>query len=127
MTPEQEGLLQKAYRNIRSAKLLVGDGDFDTAVSRAYYAMFYVAEALLLSKGLAYSKHSAVIAAFGREFVGAGLMSPEFHANLRAASEARNISDHCCPANDLRPADKPFFLRELHGNLACRDLNGNWS
>ena len=34
---------------------------------------------------------------------------------------------HCCPANDLRPADKPFFLRELHGNLACRDLNGNWS
>jgi uncharacterized sulfatase len=34
---------------------------------------------------------------------------------------------HCCPANDLRPADKPFFLRELHGNPACRDLNGNWS
>jgi len=34
---------------------------------------------------------------------------------------------HCCPANDLRSADKPFFLRELHGNLACRDLNGNWS
>ena len=37
------------------------------------------------------------------------------------------IVDHCCPANDLRPADKPFFLRELHGNPACRDLNGNWS
>jgi pimeloyl-ACP methyl ester carboxylesterase len=36
-------------------------------------------------------------------------------------------ADHCCPANDLRPADKPFFLRELHGNPACRDLNGNWS
>jgi predicted nucleotidyltransferase len=37
------------------------------------------------------------------------------------------LPDHCCPANDLRPADKPFFLRELHGNPACRDLNGNWS
>jgi uncharacterized protein (UPF0332 family) len=35
-----------------------------------------------------------VIAAFGREFAGAGLMSPEFHAHLRAASEARNISDY---------------------------------
>jgi uncharacterized protein (UPF0332 family) len=57
VTPEQEGLLQKAYRNIRSAKLLVGDGDFDTAVSRAYYAMFYVAEALLLSKGLLIQNH----------------------------------------------------------------------
>jgi uncharacterized protein (UPF0332 family) len=56
--------------------------------------MFYVAEALLLSKGLAYSKHSAVIAAFGREFARAGVMPPEFHAHLRAASEARNISDY---------------------------------
>ena len=94
MTVEQEGLLQKAHRSIRSAKLLLADGDYDTAVSRAYYAMFYVAEALLLSKGLAYSKHSAVIAAFGREFAKAGVMPPEFHAHLRAAAEARNISDY---------------------------------
>jgi uncharacterized protein (UPF0332 family) len=94
VTPEQEGLLHKASRNIRSAKLLLADGDYDTAVSRAYYAMFYVAEALLLSKGLAYSKHSAVIAAFGREFARTGAMPLEFHAQLRAASEARNISDY---------------------------------
>jgi uncharacterized protein (UPF0332 family) len=94
VTPEQEGLLQKGYRGIRSAKLLAADGDFDTAVSRAYYAMFYVAEALLLSKGLAYSKHSAAITAFGREFAKPGVLSPEFHAHLRAASEARNISDY---------------------------------
>jgi uncharacterized protein (UPF0332 family) len=94
VTPEQEGLFQKARRNIRSAKLLVADSDYDTAVSRAYYAMFYIAEALLLSRGLAYSKHSAVIAAFGREFAKAGVVPPEFHAHLRAASEARNISDY---------------------------------
>ena len=56
--------------------------------------MFCTAEALLLSKGLAYSRHSAVIAAFGREFAKAGVMPPEFHAHLRAASEARNISDY---------------------------------
>jgi uncharacterized protein (UPF0332 family) len=94
VTPEQEGLLQKAHRNIRSAKLLLADSDFDTSVSRAYYAMFYIAESLLLSKGLAYSKHSAVIAAFGREFAATGVMPPEFHAHLRAASEAKNISDY---------------------------------
>ena len=35
------------------------------AASRAYYAMFYAAEALLQSRGLAFSKHSAVHAAFG--------------------------------------------------------------
>jgi uncharacterized protein (UPF0332 family) len=94
VTPEQEGLLQKAGRSIRSAKVLLADGDYDTAVSRAYYAMVYIAEALLLSKGLAYSKHSAVIAAFGREFAKAGVMPSEFHAHLKAAFEARNVSDY---------------------------------
>ena len=94
MTVEQDGLLQKAHRNIRSAKLLLADGDCDTAVSRAYYTVFYIAEAPLLSKGLAYSKHSAVIAAFGREFAKVGAVPPEFHVHLRAASEARNTSDY---------------------------------
>jgi hypothetical protein len=32
------------------ARVLVAEGDYDSAVSRAYYTMFYVAEALLLSK-----------------------------------------------------------------------------
>jgi len=94
LTPDQEGLLGKARRNIRSAKMLLADGDCDTAVSRAYFAMFYAAEALLLSKGLAYSKHSAVIAAFGKEFVKPGVLPAEFHAHLREAAEARNISDY---------------------------------
>lgn len=94
MTPDQEGLLGKARRNIRSAKMLLADGDCDTAVSRAYFAMFYVAEAILLSKGLAYSKHSAVIAAFGKEFAKPGVLPAEFHAHLREAAEARNISDY---------------------------------
>lgn len=94
MTPDQEGLLGKARRNIRSARMLLADGDCDTAVSRAYFAMFYVAEALLLSKGLAYSKHSAVIAAFGKEFAKPGVLPAEFHAHLREAAEARNISDY---------------------------------
>jgi len=94
LTPDQEGLLGKARRNIRSAKMLLADGDCDTAVSRAYFAMFYVAEAILLSKGLAYSKHSAVIAAFGKEFAKPGVLPAEFHAHLREAAEARNISDY---------------------------------
>ena len=94
MTLQQEGLLQKAARRIRSARVLVAEGDYDSAVSRAYYAMFYVAEALLLSKGLAYSKHSAVIAAFGREFAKEGVLPVELHAHLREASDARNVADY---------------------------------
>ncbi len=94
MTPEQEALLQKADRSIRSAKLLLADGDYDSAVSRSYYAMFYLVEALLLSNGLAFSKHSAVIGAFGREFAKTGLMPQHLHTYLQEAFEARNISDY---------------------------------
>jgi uncharacterized protein (UPF0332 family) len=118
VTPEQQGLLQKAQRNIRSAKLLLADGDFDTAVSRAYYAMFYIAQALLLSKGLAYSKHSAVIAAFGREFAKSSVMPPEFHAHLRAASEARNISDYQL-ASHLTEEETTQHISRAEGFLAA--------
>jgi hypothetical protein len=50
---EIQALLDKARRYIRSAELLRADGDYNSAISRLYYAMFYCAEAILFSKGLA--------------------------------------------------------------------------
>ena len=41
---EREKLLAKAERYLSSAKLLMDSGDLDSAVSRIYYAAFYVAE-----------------------------------------------------------------------------------
>jgi uncharacterized protein (UPF0332 family) len=65
--------------------MLFADGDFDGAASRAYYVMFDVAEALLLSRGLAFSSHSAVISAFGREFANTGAVPRECHRHLFSA------------------------------------------
>ncbi len=56
--------------------------------------MFYCAEALLLTKDLKFSKHSAVIAAFGREFVKAGLLSQELHSYLIKGFRERQIGDY---------------------------------
>lgn len=69
MRAETEALLTKARRSLDNARRSLDAGDADFAASRAYYAMFYAAEALLLSRGLAFSKHAAVIAEFTREFV----------------------------------------------------------
>jgi uncharacterized protein (UPF0332 family) len=52
MTPVQAALLKKAKNSLDAARLLVERGFYDFAVSRAYYAMFYVAEAFLLGEGL---------------------------------------------------------------------------
>jgi uncharacterized protein (UPF0332 family) len=94
MTIEQEGLLGLASESIRAAKLLTAQGLNRFAVSRAYYAMFYCAEALLLAKGLAFSKHSGVIAAFGREFSKTAQLDVELHRFLIDASELREDGDY---------------------------------
>jgi uncharacterized protein (UPF0332 family) len=65
VTDQQAGLGAKARRAVDNARAQMELGDHDFTTSRAYYSMFYVAEAFLLEKGLALSKHSAVIAAFG--------------------------------------------------------------
>jgi uncharacterized protein (UPF0332 family) len=56
--------------------------------------MFYIAEALLLGEGLEYSKHSAVIAAFGERFAKTGRVPPEFHRMMIEAQDSRNAGDY---------------------------------
>jgi uncharacterized protein (UPF0332 family) len=94
VTPEQNSLLEKAEESLQAAALLAGEGFHAFAVSRAYYAMFYCAEALVLELGLAFSKHSGVIAAFGERFVKTGKVDSEFHRFLIEAQESRNAGDY---------------------------------
>ena len=50
-------------------------GFYSSSVNRAYYAIFYSANAVLVTKGLARNKHSAVISAFRQHFVKTGMFS----------------------------------------------------
>jgi uncharacterized protein (UPF0332 family) len=94
MNPEVGALLEKAKRSRKAASRLLKDGDVDFAASRAYYAMFYVAEALLLSKNLSFSSHAAVIANFGKEFAKPGILNAKFHKYLIDAQDRRNVGDY---------------------------------
>ncbi len=94
MKPETSALLEKANLSIQAAKKMLQDGYLDFAASRAYYAMFYVAEALLLEDGLSYNSHSAVISAYGKEFARTGRMDTRFHRYLLDGQDLRNIGDY---------------------------------
>ena len=95
MTPEKaSSLLVKASENLRAAAMLNRTGYHGIAASRAYYVMFYCAEALLWSRGLAYSSHGAVIGAFGREFAKTEVLDRRLHQNLVAAFRARQTADY---------------------------------
>ena len=94
MIPEQIALLRKAAESLRAAELLATNALFDFAASRAYYTMFYVAEAFLLNEGLTFSSHAAVISAFGRDFARTSRVPVEFHRYLIDAQDLRNQGDY---------------------------------
>jgi len=94
LSEEIKGMLSKAHRYLKSAEVLRVQQDFDSAISRLYYAMFYGAEVLLLARGQTFSSHRAVVSAFAQQFVKPGLLSKEMHQWLREAFEKRQISDY---------------------------------
>jgi uncharacterized protein (UPF0332 family) len=61
---DQDPLLVRARQDIAAARVLAQAGFASQAVSRAYFAAFYAAEAAVLHLGETRSKHSGVIAAF---------------------------------------------------------------
>lgn len=92
-------LLDKAAEAIEAAELLVTNNYPDFAAGRAYYAMFYVAEALLNEKELSFSKHGNVHAAFGEHFAKTKILDPKFHRWLIDAFDKRLVGDYGVEAN----------------------------
>jgi uncharacterized protein (UPF0332 family) len=92
--PLTEALIDKAGRYIRSARLLADDGDLDSAASRLYYAMFYIAERLLEAKGLSFSSHKGVISNFGLHFAKTAEFDPRFHQALLTGFSQRQLGDY---------------------------------
>jgi len=87
-------MLQKARRYVESAEALRLRSDFDSAVSRLYYAMFYCAEALLRARGQSFSSHRAVILAFAQQFVKPAVLPKDLHQWLQTAFEKRQVGDY---------------------------------
>ena len=86
--------IQRAKTSIQAAKDMIEKEYFDIAASRAYYAAFYAASALLLREKVDTSKHSGVIALIHRLFVKEGKLSKEQGKNLNWLFELRGIGDY---------------------------------
>jgi uncharacterized protein (UPF0332 family) len=68
---------------LAAARLLAGKGFEAQAVSRAYFAAFFAAEAALLALGETRSKHSGVVSAFVHLLVRGGQLEEEIGRLLR--------------------------------------------
>jgi uncharacterized protein (UPF0332 family) len=113
MTEEQEQLIAKANNSIKAAQILFHEEIYDVSISRAYYAMFYVAEAFLISEGLSFSKHSAVISKFGEIFAKTNRLPAEYHRYLIEAEQSRLRSDYDASFNPTEVEAKENIERAI--------------
>jgi len=119
---EIEALLKMADKSIKGARILFEEGLYGFAVSRAYYAMFYLVTAVLLTKGLNFSKHKAVVATFGQHFIKTNIFDHKFHRYLVAAFEhyepLEEITEETAEKNIERAVE---FLDVVKDYLVTRD------
>lgn len=87
------GELHRAHEELAAARHLTAGGFAAQAISRAYYAAFYAAEAALQQLDETRSKHSGVIAAFGQLLVRTGEIESEAGKLLRSLFDRRSGAD----------------------------------
>ena len=91
---EIRDFIEKAERFLSTAENALNTGDYDSCVSRCYYAMFFMAEAVLLTKSLTASSHKGVISLFGEHFVKTTILERNLGKALNDAYDKRLVGDY---------------------------------
>lgn len=86
--------IDRAGRYLKTADLLLEEGDYASSISRAYYAMFYIARALLKQEGSTPRTHSGLRNQFGLHIVKEGPLSERFAQMLNDAEDMRALAEY---------------------------------
>lgn len=89
-----KGSLERAAEKLKVARKLFKDGDYNDAVSRAYYCAFHAAQALLLAEGLTAETHRGLLNLFGLLFIKTGKLDPKFGKYLSNLKDDRENGDY---------------------------------
>jgi uncharacterized protein (UPF0332 family) len=121
--------LERAREELETARDNIAHGHYRAAVSRAYYAVFYMASAALFSQSVHRTKHSAVEAAFSQYLVKPGDIEPEFSRLYQRARRQREEADYADePIDEVAArqtlADAERFVDRLERFL--REVGALW-
>jgi uncharacterized protein (UPF0332 family) len=86
--------MERAQGAFEAARTLCEAGFFDDAASRAYYAAFHAASAVLMNRGLSFKKHGAIISTVHKQLVHTGALSVEMGKWLTWLFELRSVGDY---------------------------------
>lgn len=115
---EIRDFIEKAEKFLCTAEQALNAGDYDSCVSRCYYAMFFMAEAVLLTKNITASSHKGVISKFGEHFVKTKIFGRYLGKALNDAYDTRLVGDYGVgfrvteqQAQDLLETAQDFVLK----------------
>ena len=85
---------EKAESCIEASQSLIKFKDFDGAVNRAYYGIFWAVTCVHLLDGNHFKKHKESIGIFNRDYINTGIFPKEFGRKIHNVADARNDSDY---------------------------------
>lgn len=86
--------LERAKGSLRAAELLADAGERADAVSRAYYAIFHAASALVSSIGRSARTHDGLRALVSEHFIRPGVLAVEHGRAMSRVAGDRNDADY---------------------------------
>ena len=90
---EPDSLFDKAQQFLRSAAVLFELEDFDSCASRAYFAMFFSAQALLTADGQRHAGRRSARTAFVERYVEGGELPKRAGEAFAEAQQLQEIAD----------------------------------
>lgn len=112
-------MMTKSRNSLEVAKQLHKQSHYNDAASKAYYAAFHALQAVLLTKGLSFSRHSAVLSAFNKEFIHSRVFVKDFYDKIVRLFRDRQIGDYeyekeiSCESSEMDVADAEMIINAI--------------
>jgi len=86
--------VSRAKEAIEEVDVLITSKKYDAAVTRIYYGIFYIINALATIDSFSTSKHSQLIGYFNKEYIKERIIDPKIGKFLNRAYDLRTKSDY---------------------------------
>ena len=86
--------LGRSADDLDTARITLAAGKYNASANRAYYSIFHAMRAVLALDKKDFSKHSAVISFFSKEYILTGHFEKEFSKTIRFSEMLRSGSDY---------------------------------
>jgi len=86
--------IKTAKSDLKSADILMKEGEYRGANNRAYYAIYHAISAVHALDGKSYKRHKDTLANFNKDYVKTEIFPRNFGRKIAQAEEIRHASDY---------------------------------